>query len=89
MTNIAPVVSTKTKPPRARSRGGGGRRHGSYLLIGATTPPSPPATQAFHKLRPLGPGEFAQLRALWLRQAALGHRLPAEIGVIVLEGGRL
>ena len=38
--------------------------------------------------RPIGPGEIAQLRAMWWRQAALGHRLPAEIGVIVLEGGQ-
>ncbi len=37
--------------------------------------------------RPIGSGELASLRALWWRQAALGHRLPAEIGVIVLEGG--
>ena len=38
--------------------------------------------------RPIGPGELAALRAIFWRQAALGHRLPAEIGVIVLEGGR-
>ena len=38
--------------------------------------------------RPIGPGEIAQLRAMWWRQAALGHRLPAEIGVITIEGGR-
>ena len=37
--------------------------------------------------RPIGPGELASLRALWWRQVALGHRLPAEIGVIVIEGG--
>ncbi len=39
--------------------------------------------------RPIGPGEVAHLRALWWRQAALGHRLPAEIGVIAIEGGRI
>ena len=38
--------------------------------------------------RPIGPGEMAQLRVLWWRQAALGHRLPAEIGVIVIDGGQ-
>ncbi len=39
--------------------------------------------------RPIGPGELASLRALWWRQASTGHRLPAEFGVILLEGGRI
>ncbi len=41
------------------------------------------------QLRPrqIGPGELASLRAMWWRQAGTGHRLPAEIGVIVVEGG--
>ena len=33
--------------------------------------------------------EISELRAIFWRQAALGHRLPAELGVIVLEGGRV
>ncbi len=37
--------------------------------------------------RPVRPDEIHELRALWWRQAALGHRLPAERGVIVVEGG--
>ncbi len=37
--------------------------------------------------RPVRDDEIPELRALWWRQAALGHRLPAEIGVIVIEGG--
>lgn len=37
--------------------------------------------------RPIGPGELAALRAVWWRQAGTGHRLPAEIGVIVIAGG--
>ena len=37
--------------------------------------------------RPACPDEIPELRAMWWRQAALGHRLPAEIGVIVVEGG--
>ena len=37
--------------------------------------------------RPIGPGELAELRSIFWRQAALGHRLPAELGVILLEGG--
>ena len=36
--------------------------------------------------RPARPDEIPELRAMWWRQAALGHRLPAELGVIVLEG---
>ncbi len=37
--------------------------------------------------RPIGPGDLARLRAIWWNLAALGHRLPAEIDVIVIEGG--
>ncbi len=37
--------------------------------------------------RPIGPGELAELRAIFWRQRALGHRLPAEPDVIVIEGG--
>ena len=32
--------------------------------------------------------QLAEARALWWRQAALGHRLPAERGMIVVQGGR-
>ena len=38
--------------------------------------------------RPIGPGELAELRVMWWRQARLGHRLPAEIGIIAIEGGQ-
>ncbi len=37
--------------------------------------------------RPVHPDEIPELRALWWRQAALGHRLPAEAEIIVIEGG--
>ena len=37
--------------------------------------------------RDVRPDEIPELRALWWRQAALGRRLPAERGVIVLPGG--
>ncbi len=30
---------------------------------------------------------LSEVRCLWWRQAALGHRLPAERDVIVIEGG--
>ena len=36
--------------------------------------------------RPIGPGELAELCIMWWRQAALGHRLPAEHDVIVING---
>ena len=38
-------------------------------------------------LRNARPEEIPELRAIWWRQAALGHRLPAEINVIVIPGG--
>ncbi len=37
--------------------------------------------------RPVRPDELARLRAIWWNLAALGHRLPAEIDVIVIKGG--
>ncbi len=37
--------------------------------------------------RDVRPDEIPELRAMWWRQAAAGFRLPAELGVIVLEGG--
>ena len=37
--------------------------------------------------RPVRADELPELRRIYWRQAALGHRLPAEIGVIVIEGG--
>ncbi len=51
-----------------------------------------PSRTAFIKFaqlvhRDVRPDELPELRALWWRQATLGHRLPAEIGVIVVEGG--
>ena len=33
--------------------------------------------------------EREEARAIWWRQAALGHRMPAERGVILIEGRRL
>ncbi len=37
--------------------------------------------------RPVRDDEIPELRALWWRQARLGLRLPAELGVIVIAGG--
>ncbi len=38
--------------------------------------------------RPMRPSERSLVRSIWWRQWRLGHRMPAEPGVIVLEGGR-
>ena len=38
-------------------------------------------------LRDVRPDDIPELRALWWRQAALGHRLRAELDIIVIEGG--
>ena len=37
--------------------------------------------------RPVRPDEIPELRAMWWRQVTQGHRLPAELGVIVIAGG--
>ncbi len=51
--------------------------------------PSRPAFIDIAQLVPrdVRPSEVPELRVLWWRQAALGHRLPAERDVIVIEGG--
>ena len=53
--------------------------------------PSATALIEFGQLvsRPVRPEEIPELRAMWWRQVALGHRLPAEIGVIVIEAGAI
>ena len=37
--------------------------------------------------RPVLPDEIPELRAIYWRQARLGFRLPAELAVIVIDGG--
>ena len=34
------------------------------------------------------PTEIEAVRVIWWRQIALGHRLPAELGVILISGGK-
>ncbi len=44
-----------------------------------------PFSQLRH--RPIGVGELASLRSIFWRQVSAGHRLPAEIDVILIPGG--
>ncbi len=53
----------------------GDRSHTTFIDIADLVP------------RPVRADEIPELRSIYWRQAALGHRLPAERGVIVLEGG--
>ena len=39
-------------------------------------------------LRPIRPDEIPHVRRVWWRLTSLGHRLPPERGVIMIEGGR-
>ena len=36
--------------------------------------------------RPVRPDEIRHVRQVWWSQARLGHRLPAERGIIVIDG---
>ena len=81
-----------TGPPRKRRRG----RRGTAPDPSKRTSHSSNRTDLTSQIelsqlrhRPIGPGELAALRAMWWRQAGTGHRLPAEIGVIVVEGGAI
>jgi hypothetical protein len=38
--------------------------------------------------RSMRPDETRHVRQVWWNQARLGHRLPAEPGVILIDGGR-
>ena len=78
------MAPTKRGPP-----GGNGRPSEGVLPGGFDSSDhslSIPVSQLLP--RPIGPGELPELRALWWRQAAAGHRLPAEAEIILIEGGR-
>ena len=79
----------RSPPPGDAGRGGKRR---SEFLIGRNIAPSPLVPQALSTFlldepRPMRPDELAEVRAIWWRQIALGHRLPAERDVILLDGG--
>ena len=78
-------------PDRRRPRpGGNGRGPLEFIAADSNDNSDPNLEIPVSQLRPrqIGPGELASLRAVWWRQTALGHRPPAELGVIVVEGGR-
>ncbi len=73
------------KPPLARGLGSGGGRifQRSAILPGGTITPHLPAPQD-----PQDPATLTELRTQWWRQGRHGLRLPAELGIIVFNGGR-
>ncbi len=76
-------------PPDKRRGAPGGSAPSSKIIAGDHCDGSDNTLSIdLAQLRPrqIGPGELASLRAMWWRQAALGHRLPAERGVIVIMG---
>ena len=76
-------------PDKRRGPAGGGQPSSESIAADHCDNSDPsleiPVSQLRH--RPISPGELASLRAMWWRQASAGHRLPAEIDVIVVEGG--
>ena len=77
--------------PPDRRRGAPGGSGPSSKIIAAVNSDGPNSSLEFpasHLIpRPVRPDELLELRAIFWRQAALGHRLPAELGVILLDGG--
>lgn len=77
-------------PPDKRRGPPGGGRPSSKIIAAVNSDGSDNSLsldRAQLRHRPIGPGELAALRIIFWRQAALGHRLPAQIDVIVIEGG--
>ncbi len=79
--------------PGARDSSDAGKSFGDDALVSIKSrapiqafPECEAEALAYGEALPTGP-QLAEARALWWRQAALGHRLPAEIGVIAIEGG--
>ena len=79
-----------TGPPDKRKGAPGGSGPSSKIIAAVNSDNSDHSLEidpAQLRPRPIGPGELAALRARFWRQAALGHRLPAEAGIILIEGG--
>ncbi len=89
-------------PPDGRSPAAGRRDRASILITGKLDSPLISTPEAgLQPFRAIGEvveavlgflrmpteAEVRELRAMWWRQRRLGHTLPAEAGLIVLDGG--
>ena len=97
------MVATMRGPPERRGRSPEGSDRASEIITGNVNTPCNSTLSAgpqpfrtidevvevvLGSLRTPTEAEQRELRVMWWRQAALGHHLPAEHGVIVLGGGR-
>ncbi len=70
------------RAPPACSGGGASLDSDKESLAGRVV-----AVESTLPIRSLSNADVANLRAIWWRHAALGHHLPAERGIIVIDGG--
>ena len=79
------------KPPPAQGTGGGGnrfKRSGSILISGNLAPRTAPVKTA-DPWKPLDGATLIEVRRIWwTHRRRFGVRLPAQRGVIVIDGGR-
>ena len=78
-------------PPKKRETPPGGSGASSKIIAAVKRDGSETTTDLLVSQlvpRDVRPDEIPELRAMWWRQAALGHRLPAEAEIIVIEGAR-
>lgn len=77
----------KSKPPPAGPDGGSGRVWTTQNIGPQNTPNGAPVQVALIP-RPVRPDEIPELRRMWWQLTADGNQLPAEAGIILLDGGR-
>ncbi len=77
------------RPERRSARPRQGSSASKTIALGSNDGSDHSLEISFSQLhhRPIGPGELASLRAMWWSQVGAGHHMPAEIDVIVIEGG--
>ena len=79
------------KPPPAQGTGGGGnrfKRSGSIILTGLVPPPAAPVKTA-DPWKPLDSATLTEVRRIWWNhRRRYGVRLPAQRGVIMIQGGK-
>ncbi len=86
-----PTARSPKVPPDKKKPPAGDRRLSKGVLLGGfdTSDHSLSIPVSQLRPRPVRPDELPDLRAIFWRQARLGHRLPAEAEIIVIEGGRV